>query len=108
MNAGALWGWIGGIAGGVIGIACGIVGTYFSIKNAKWPRERSFVIKSAAVCWIAILIFLGLLLALPDPYRWFMWISYGILLPLGITYGNRRHQAIRREESQSRQVHGTR
>ncbi len=83
-----MWGWIGGIAGGIIGLAGGVVGTYFSVKNTKGPRERSFMIKSAVVCWTGILFFLGLLLALPDPYRWFIWIPYGILLPLGITFGN--------------------
>ncbi len=101
MNTGAMWGWIGGIAGGIIGLAGGIVGTYFSIKNTSGPRERSFMIKSASVCWIAILIFFGLLLSLPSPYRWFMWIPYGILLPLCIIYINRRQQAFRQEESQN-------
>lgn len=99
MDTGALWGWIGAIVGGVIGLAGAIVGTYFSIKNTKGPRERSFVIKAAAVGWIAGLLFLGLLFGLPDPYRWFMWIPYSIVLPLGIIYGNRKLQAIRQDES---------
>ena len=107
MNTGAMWGWVGGIAGGIIGLAGGIVGTYFSIKNTSGPQERSFVIKSASVCWIAILIFLGLLLGLPNPYRWFMWIPYGILLPLGIIYINRRQQTIRQEESQNKELKAT-
>jgi hypothetical protein len=108
MSTGALWGWIGGIAGGVLGFAGGVVGTYFGIKNTNGPRERSFVIGSAIVCWIAILLFLGLLLALPNPYRWFLWIPYSILLPLGICYGNRQQQAIRQQESRSQQVDSAR
>lgn len=92
---------IGGIIGGLAGLAGGIIGTYFSIKNTNGPRERAFMIKAGVVCWIAILLFLGLLFALPNPYRWFMWVPYGILLPLGIRYGNRKQQAIRREESQN-------
>ena len=95
MNSGAMWGWIGGIAGGILGLAGGIVGTYFSIKRTNGPLERSFMIKSATVCWIAILIFLGLLLGLPNPYRFLMWIPYSILLPLGIIFGNWTQQAIR-------------
>lgn len=102
MDAGVMWGWIGGITGGLFGLAGGVVGTYFSIKNTNGPRERSFMIRSAMVCWIAILIFLGLLIALPGPYRWLLWIPYAILLPLGIVHGNRRQQAIRREESQDK------
>jgi Ca2+/Na+ antiporter len=98
MTSGQLGGWIGGIVGSLLGLAGGIIGTYFSIKNTKGPRERAFMVKSAVVCWVAILVFLTLLLALPNPYRWFMWIPYGILLPLGIIYGNRRQQAIRQQE----------
>ena len=108
MNAGAMWGCVGGVAGGLIGLAGGIIGTYFSIKNTKGPRERAFVVKSAVVCWVAILVFLALLFALPNPYRWFMWIPYGVLLPIGILYGNRRQQAIRQTESQNLHVDGTR
>jgi Ca2+/Na+ antiporter len=100
MTDGVLWGWIGGIAGGLIGLAGGIVGTYFSIKNTNGPRERAFMIRSATLFWIAGLTFLGLLLFLPDPYRWLMWIPYSILFPLVIIFGNRRQQAIRQEESQ--------
>lgn len=102
VNMGTMWAWIGGISGGLIGLAGGIVGTYFSIKNTNGPRERSFMIKSAVVCWIAIVIFLSLLLVLPNPYRWFMWIPYSILLPLGILFGNRKQRAIRQEESQDK------
>ena len=106
MSAGAMWGWIGGIAGIVMGLVGGIIGTRCSIKNTNGPRERSFMVKAAAVVWIAIVIFLGLLIALPSPYRWFMWIPYSILLPLGITFGNRKQQAIRQEEARDRQAQG--
>jgi len=88
---------------GVIGLAGGVVETYFSIKNTNGPRERSFMIKSAVVFWIAILIFLGL----PNPHRWFMGIPYSILLLLGIIYGNRKQQAIRQAESQNNELKAT-
>lgn len=102
MNTGEMWGWVGGIAGGIIGVAGGLVGTYFSIRNTDGPLERAFMIKSALVGWVALLIFLGLLFALPNPYLWFMWIPYGILLPLGIIYMNKKQQAIRLAESLNR------
>jgi len=44
MNTGAMWGWIGGVAGSVIGLAGGIAGTYFCITHTNGPRERSFMI----------------------------------------------------------------
>jgi uncharacterized membrane protein YfcA len=102
MTTGEMWGWIGGLGGGIIGLAGGIFGAYCSIKNTNGPRERAFTVKASIVCFIAVLIFMVLLLALPTPYRWFMWIPYAIVLPLGIKYGNRRQQAIRQEESQNR------
>ena len=92
---------IGGILGGVLGIAGGIFGTYFSIKNTNGSRERAFMIKASVIGWIAILVFLGLMFVLPNPYRYFLWIPYGILLHLGIVTGNRKQQKIRREESQN-------
>lgn len=102
MTNGEMWGWIGGITGGVIGLAGGIVGTYCSINNTNGPRERAFMVKSSVVGWIAIGIFLVLVIALPNPYRWFMWIPYSILLSLGIIFINRRLQAIRQAESQGK------
>ncbi len=103
MDTGVLWIWIGVIIGGGIGLLGGLIGTYFSIKNTNGPLERAFMVKSALISWAAILIFLILLIALPDPYRWLMWIPYGILLPLGIIYGNRKQQAIRQQELQNSQ-----
>ena len=94
-------GLIGGIVGSLFGLIGGLVGTYFSIKNTNGPRERTFMIKSAFVCWVAIAVFLALLFLLPSPYRWFLFVPYGILLPLGINYGNKTQQRIRREESSS-------
>ncbi|MBN1129740.1 MAG: hypothetical protein JXA71_12175 [Chitinispirillaceae bacterium] len=104
MNAGL----IGGIAGGVIGLIGGLVGTYFGIRNTKGALERAFMVKASVVCWIAIILFLGLMFALPNPYRYFLWIPYSILLPLGIIYGNRTQQKIRKEESQKQGVQATR
>ncbi|MFA5344576.1 MAG: hypothetical protein WC381_11535 [Kiritimatiellia bacterium] len=101
MNPGMIGGIIGGVVGSIIGLAGGIIGTYFSIKKTNSPRERAFTIRAAVVGWIAILLFLALLFTLPNPYRWFMWIPYGILLPLGIVYGNKTQQRIRQEESQN-------
>ena len=48
-----MWGWIGGIAGGLIGTAGGIIGTDYSIKYTNSQREQPFTIKATAACWIA-------------------------------------------------------
>ena len=92
-------GLIGGIAGGVLGLTGGIVGTYFSIKNTNGPREKTFMIKASIWGWIGILVFLVLMLLLPNPYRFLLWIPYGILLPIAIIRGNKIQAKIRQEES---------
>ncbi len=98
---------IGGIIGGIGGLAGGIIGTYCSIKNTNGRRERAFMIKASMVGWIAILVFLGLMFSLPNTYRYFLWIPYGILLPLAIVTGNRKQQKIRQEESQNESMQAT-
>lgn len=95
---------VGGIIGSMLGLAGGFVGTYFSIRNTNGPRERSFVIKCAAICFTAILLFLMILFILPHPYRWFIWTLYWILLSLGIIYGNKAQQKIREQEAQKNVV----
>jgi uncharacterized membrane protein YfcA len=91
-------GLIGGIIGGVLGCIGGIIGTYFSIKNVNGPREKAFMVRCVVVGWIAIAVFLTLLFLLPHPYRYLLWIPYGIALPLGIRYGNRKQNMIRESE----------
>jgi hypothetical protein len=92
-------GWLGGILGAAIGLLGGVAGTYFTIKNARGPRERAFVIRAAIVSWVLVLAFLGAMLILPSPLRYWLWLPCGILLPLGVLWWNRRQSRIRREES---------
>jgi hypothetical protein len=44
------------------------------------------------VVWEGIVLFLGLMFALPDPYRHLLWISYSVSLSLRIIYKNRKQQ----------------
>ena len=93
-------GLIGIIVGSVVVLAGGLFGTYCSIKNTNGPRERAFMIKANVVVWIAVLIYLGLLLILSNSNSYYVvWIFYGILMPLGIITLNRRRQKIRKTES---------
>ncbi len=57
------------------------------------------MVKAVTVSWVGGLAFLGLLIGLPDPCCWFVWLPYSVLLPLGIVHGNRRQRAIREAES---------
>ena len=96
-------GLVGGIIGGILGLAGGAIGTYASIKNTAGPRERQFMVRTAIVVWVLITLFLILLFVLPNPYRWLIWIPYGVALPLAIVSLNRKQQAIRSEEQRTRQ-----
>ncbi len=93
-------GWIVGIVGTLMGLVGGVIGTYFGVKNTNGPRERAFMLRIAIVGWGAVVLFLVLMVVLPNPYRFLLWIPYSILLPLGIILGNRAQQRIRREEAQ--------
>jgi hypothetical protein len=95
-------GLVGGIIGGTLGLAGGAIGTYASIKNTAGPRERQFMIRTAIAAWVLITLFLILLFVLPNPYRWFIWIPYGVALPLAVVSLNRKQQAIRLEEQRTR------
>ncbi len=91
---------IGAIIGGVCGIAGGLIGTYFSVKNTSGPQERKFMIQASAITWIGVLLFLVLMFALPSPFRYLLWIPYGIVLFLAIAAGNRIQRRIRQQELQ--------
>ena len=92
---------LGGVVGSVVGVAGGLFGTYCSIKNTHGPKERQFVVKACIITWIAVVLFVALVLVLPHPYRWFMWVPYAILLPLGIVRWNKRQAQIRTQELES-------
>src|SRR5262249_14628033 len=74
-------GLIGGVGGAVLGVLGGVVGTYFSIKNTAGPRERAFMIRAAALAWVAVATFLVALWWTPLPYRALLWVPYLLLLP---------------------------
>jgi hypothetical protein len=81
------------------GLVGGIIGTRASIKNTSGPRERTFIIKASVIGWTAGGVFIALLLLLPSPWRFLIWVPYSIILPLGIIKGNRAIQKIRQEEA---------
>jgi hypothetical protein len=93
---------LGAIIGSAIGVLGGIIGTYFSIKSTRGPRERAFVVKASILAWVLVMGFLGAMLLLPSPLRYWLWPPYGVILPLGVLAWNRRQSKIRQEESGGR------
>lgn len=94
-------GLLGGILGTSLGLLGGVIGTYFSITRTNGPRERAFMVRVSIWTWIGVTAFIAALLLLPNPWRFLMWIPYGIALPLGIRWSNARQMQIRAEESVS-------
>ena len=92
-------GLIGGILGSVLGTLGGIIGTYFSIKNTKGPKERAFVVRCVLIDWVFIVTFLAGIIFIPQPYNHLMWIPYGLVLSLGIRKWNKEQMRIREKES---------
>lgn len=97
-------GTVGGIIGGLIGLAGGVAGTFASVHTTRGPRERQLIVRAAVAMWAGIGLFLALHLVLPSPYRWLIWIPYGMGLALAVVTLNRKQRAIRSEEERSRQA----
>ncbi len=100
-------GLIGGIAGCVIGTIGGLDRDVRKHTEHVQPPVKSLPDQSIHIIgWIVGLTFLALLLLLPSPWRFFLWLPYGILLYLLVSLlWNRTQQRIRAEESQNQQVH---
>jgi hypothetical protein len=90
---------IGGILGGVLGLLGGGIGTYFSIKNTKGPRERAFMIRASILCWVGVCLFVLGMLFVPTPYKYGLIAVYVVALLLAVRHWNRRQAAIQAEES---------
>ncbi len=91
--------YIPGIFGGAIGVLGGAIGTYYSIKNTNGPRERQFMIRCSVVVWVFVTGFLVGLFLIPAPYKWLLWIPYGVGLTMGIRFVNNQQQRIRSTET---------
>jgi hypothetical protein len=91
---GSTLGWIGGISGGVLGLAGGVIGSYFSITRARGDAARAFMVKCVVIGWIAGFVFLAALLLLPSPWRYLVWLPYGVVFPLSLRMMNLRLAAL--------------
>src|SRR5436305_5615293 len=95
----AWWIWALAILGSAIGVAGGALGTYFSVRNTKGPRERSFMVRVALACWLLVLAFAAGIVLLPGWYKHLLAVPYVIVLLVGIRWCNRAQARIRKEES---------
>ena len=96
---GYVMGWVGGILGIVFGCGGAFLGTYIPYRLAKTKRQKSFILKSAALLLAFILMFQLALALAPAPWNYFLWIPYVVFLVGFIAVMNRRMQRIYEQEA---------
>ena len=85
-------GWIGPIVGGGIGLLGGVIGTYFTVKNTRGPRERGFAIRASILCWVLVLLFVAGMALIPGWYKLLLVIPYLV----GLFFGSGRNSISKR------------
>ena len=93
---------IGGSIGALVGIIGGMIGTYFSIKKTNGPKERQLIIRFSTILWGAMVPVGLLAYMLPANYTFLAFMPIWIALPFLIRYWNKKLQAVRLEESNSK------
>jgi len=86
-----------GVLGTLAGLAAGWAGTYLAIASAAGPRERSFMVRGALGCWVAVAVVVTSPIFLPDVWPGVMVVA-ALVMPWGVRQWNERQEAIREEE----------
>jgi hypothetical protein len=92
-------GLLGAIVGSALGVLGAVIGTAAAIRGTAGPRERAFVVRASVLAWLATIPMVALLLWLPSPFRFFVWIPWAVLLPLAVLRMNATQRRIRSEEA---------
>jgi len=106
-TAGATVGLVGGIAGAMIGVAGAAVGVTCSIRSARSPRERAYLVKISWITCIAVALEVGIYLYVAFCQRglftsvWFQtafWGLHSVALVTAIIITNKRLARIQIED----------
>ncbi len=95
------WIWIVSLLGAAMGVGGGLLGTYFSVRSAKGPRERAFMIRAALLCWLLVIAFVAGIWLIPTWHKHLLWAPYTVTLGIWIRWCNRSQARIRQEEAGS-------
>jgi Ca2+/Na+ antiporter len=95
---------IGGVVGTAVGIAGGVIGVRASVRNTETAAERRFMVRSSAMLVLAMVLLIGVPLALSLAGvlpRWAYWAAFAlffVFLGPAIAYVNRRQAELRRRD----------
>ena len=96
---GMIAGWIGGILGIVLGFGGGLIGVYVPYRLATSPRQKAYILRSAAfVLGLVMALMVGLTLV-PAPWNLLVWIPYIVMLLVSIGWMNKGQKRIAEEEA---------
>lgn len=88
-----------GIAISATAVIAASIATFTTIRSARGPRERAFVIRSALEAWLGITFMFALMYHIPAPYNYFLLIPYFIHLPIMTYRFATKQQLIRESEA---------
>jgi hypothetical protein len=95
-------GMLGAVLGGLLGVGGGAYGSWCSLKTCQSSEERWHMLRWVAGFWVGVVLFVGLLLLVPQPYNLLLWVPYAPALTWAIVKCNRGQAAIRqRNETQA-------
>ncbi|MEE3369343.1 MAG: hypothetical protein VX346_08365 [Planctomycetota bacterium] len=92
-------GLLGAVIGSAIGFAGGLLGTWMSFRNVPRGARRSFLKKTAVLCWMGTLGFTATTLLVPAPWKWLLWCAYGPLFVWFIRYVTHTQAALQTAQS---------
>lgn len=88
-----------GIAISAVGVTGATIATFTTIRGARGPQERAFVVRSALEAWLAIAVLFALMYHTPPPYTYLLLIPYFIHLPIMTYRFTTKQQLIRDAEA---------
>ncbi len=84
--------------GVLLALGGGLFGTFMSIKKTESEREKRFVIKSGLLFWAVSIVFISVLMFVASPYKYLIWVPWGIFFPLWLMFSNKKQARIKSEE----------
>jgi hypothetical protein len=90
-----------GIIGSLTGLAAGLAGTYLAVASSVGPREKTFMVRGALVCWVGVGLLVAARFLLPGPVPIMPLLGTLLLFP-ALRWWSERQVEIREAEREER------